>query len=214
MNKIFLHGGPGFDDYLKNYLSPIEGVFYTQKKPVKEMSELRNELAQKIVGDTILIGHSFGGVLALDFYSHHPEQIKALVLISTPVSYHCETDFQAECTARGLIEPGIEDIFLSAQERDEHKETLTKIFDTLDQESADNLDPYMKKFDHRETLGNAKVPVMVVLGTADIRVPARIQRKYHATQKLEIPGAGHFPFLNSDHLDLLLQGLRIFLKNR
>ena len=72
---IFLHGGPGFTDYLQPYFDDIfiehECVFYDQSqgKDIK-MSDLIAQLDEQVnncSSKPILVGHSWGGVLGTEY---------------------------------------------------------------------------------------------------------------------------------------------------
>jgi proline iminopeptidase len=108
---IILHGGPSFDH---NYLLPdldrlADGfrlIYYDQRGRGKsawniqpaavslqsEMDDLEALRAHLHLEQAALLGHSWGGLLALEYAMRHPERVSHLVLMNTaPVSY---ADFQ------------------------------------------------------------------------------------------------------------------------
>lgn len=108
---IVLHGGPGFDH---NYLLPdmdrladaFRLIYYDQRgrgksawnsqpAPVSlqsEMDDLEALRAHIRLERAALLGHSWGGLLALEYALRHPEHVSHLILLNTaPVSYE---DFQ------------------------------------------------------------------------------------------------------------------------
>lgn len=219
--NIFIHGGPGFDDYLERAFdqTPIRGQFYTQNRPIADMAQAVQELSEKITTPSALIGHSWGGVVALEYLRKYGDgKVTALVLISTPISYHCETDFVEECKVR-QITPGTgpEMIFLSREERSHNEclQELKNVFASFDPRSLENLQQYFNVFDCRETLSKLQIPVLIAFGSEDIRVPVRVQRDYRKLNPqadiTEIPEAGHFPFLRKEDRQTLIRAIHAFL---
>jgi len=98
---VFLHGGPGqgsqhFDALAGPYLEPqLRMVYYDQRgsgkseRPasgdyaiatlVEDVEALRRTLG---VPELALVGHSFGGLLALEYAARYPESVSHLVFVS------------------------------------------------------------------------------------------------------------------------------------
>jgi proline iminopeptidase len=108
---IVLHGGPSFDH---NYLLPdldrladaFRLIYYDQRGRGKsawniqptavslhsEMDDLEALRAHLSLDRAALLGHSWGGLLALEYALRHPERVSHLILLNTaPASYE---DFQ------------------------------------------------------------------------------------------------------------------------
>ncbi len=108
---IILHGGPSFDH---NYLLPdmdrladvFRLIYYDQRGRGKsawniqpaavslrsEMDDLEALRTHLRLEQAALLGHSWGGLLALEYALRHPERVSQLILLNTaPVSYE---DFQ------------------------------------------------------------------------------------------------------------------------
>jgi proline iminopeptidase len=117
---IILHGGPGFDH---GYLLPdmdrladrFRLVYYDQRgrgqstwsvlptavSLQSEISDLDALRANLRLDQTALLGHSWGGLLALKYALHHPEHISHLILLNTcPASYNDFQVFEQELAAR------------------------------------------------------------------------------------------------------------------
>lgn len=117
---IVLHGGPSFDH---TYLLPemdllaetFRLIYYDQRGRGKSTSDVRpedvsiasevadlNALGEHLQLDSVaLLGHSWGGLLALEYAIRHPERVSALILMnSAPASYQDWIHFDEELNAR------------------------------------------------------------------------------------------------------------------
>lgn len=104
---ILLHGGPSFDH---NYLLPdmdrladtFRLIYYDQRGRGKsgenvqpedvslqsEVDDLEAVRAYFQLETVALLGHSWGGLLAMEYAIHHPERVSHLILLDTaPASY-------------------------------------------------------------------------------------------------------------------------------
>lgn len=110
---VFLHGGPGYNSYSFAVLegprleSALRVVYFDQRgsgrseRPangdyamstlVNDVEELRATLGVKQIA---VMGHSFGGVLALEYSARYPERVSHLILVSAPA------DVPASCGVR------------------------------------------------------------------------------------------------------------------
>jgi proline iminopeptidase len=104
---VVLHGGPDFDyDYLLPELDRLAGrfrlVYYDQRgrgrsadrvRPDEvtiesEMDDLDRVLRHLGLGSVAVLGHSWGGVLALEYATRRPDRLTHLILLNTaPASY-------------------------------------------------------------------------------------------------------------------------------
>jgi len=207
---IFLHGGPGYTDYLQPYFenqfSSIDftTTFYTQSQsPDVTVEKLTHELGQHVHSpNTILIGHSWGGVLAVEFLKRtQDERIKGVVLIDSYLcSDHVTLEYKKELSNLGLIQPTWEQIFFTPREREAAQPLLATLQTTLNEPIFHKLwGEFASNFDHRSFASQMIVPLLNVFGDRDIRIPSRVIRSYAQLnprfQNVEIQEAGHFPFL-------------------
>jgi proline iminopeptidase len=102
---IFLHGGPGYNSanfegttaktladagfFVVLYDRRGEGrsadieASYTFEQSITDLKAIYSQFNLK---QATLLGHSFGGMLAIKFTEAHPEKVKSLVLIGAPLS--------------------------------------------------------------------------------------------------------------------------------
>ncbi|MEU4194869.1 alpha/beta hydrolase [Kribbella sp. NPDC026611] len=114
---MFLHGGPGLSDYGHLVVGEFGGfrlTSYTQRGPLPSLSagpfdiETHVEDARAVVsvvgdgGPVVLVGHSWGGHLAMHVCAKYPEQVSGLVLIEPfgAVGDGGEAGISAEMTRR------------------------------------------------------------------------------------------------------------------
>lgn len=121
---LVLHGGPGLDQtYLqpqmlelakdhqiifydqrgsgKSLLTPMNEEYININQFVEDLEALRKELALE---HFILLGHSWGGFLAMNYSLHYPEHINGLILMdSAPADFKGQQEFLTEFSKR--IEP-------------------------------------------------------------------------------------------------------------
>lgn len=222
---IFVHGGPGFDEYLEqSFGGPMKDAhvkcrFYQQTKNVS-MSALTQQLAHEILSaqetNVFLVGHSWGVALSLETLKQESkclEKVSGLVLIDGFVSADMDQAFHEELKNRGLLEKySMEDIFLSDEDLkvQELRNYLKQLMETLDASSLDRIyKEYIESVDLRPFIKTLQIPVSVIYGEKDVRVPATYHQSYASlfpnVDVLEIKGAGHFPFLRASDLALVVE---------
>lgn len=217
-NLIFLHGGPGFRDYLEPYFSELGSdfncVFYDQQRgpgiQILDLIDQLNLIVSELDGPIILIGHSWGGILAIEYAGKYPQRIEGVVLMSTGLcTSHWRDDYYAERKRLGLDDSPPEDIYLAPDERVLGKPMLDKTWETFSEETFESLaSSYVETYDVREMLGRIQVTILNIFGERDVRFPRQVPLSFRALNSrvidLEISGAGHFPFLKpQDHSEII-----------
>ena len=214
---IFLHGGPGFKDYLSPYFEEFKNyfttVFYDQLQGSEvKMSDLISQLDEIVstqTGKIILVGHSWGGVLAAEYALRFEKKISGLVLMCTGLNHkHWYDDFHAEKERLGLNDAPPAEIFLTADEREEGSVFLDKTWETFSGETFDSLEEsYIRQFDLTPSLPTLSIPILNIFGEKDVRFPSKVAKTLNG---VEIAGAGHFPFLRESGRRQILTALRAF----
>ncbi|MEM0995962.1 MAG: alpha/beta hydrolase [Bacteroidota bacterium] len=103
---VFLHGGPGYNsasfevaaaaalaekgyhvivyDRRKTARSPVKKAKFTFREAEKDLKKVMKRAKVKKAS---LIGHSFGGALAIRFAGDHPKKVANILLVGAPLDY-------------------------------------------------------------------------------------------------------------------------------
>ena len=216
---IFLHGGPGFRDYLRPYFSSLENkfrcVFFDQVRG--DTITIDDQLAQldQILcveaGRIVLVGHSWGGVLAIAYASRWPGKLAGLVLISTGLNYSQWTaEFRAELKALNLEDASPEEIFLTPAEQDLGRPLLDSTWASFSSETFESLSSsFLQSYDLVTPFSKLKMPILNIFGSKDVRFPTRVTGTFRTYNDqvvdFEIPSAGHFPFVLQANRDKIVE---------
>lgn len=206
---IFLHGGPGFRDYLRPYFETLESdfrcVFYDQLRGAEvTMDPLLAQLdaiVESQQNKVVLIGHSWGGVLATQYALTHQEKLAGLVLMSTGLNItQWRDEFHAELAARNLEGAAPEKIYLVEDELQLGNTLLASTWEIFSEETFDQLfETYVKDYDLTQEIAKIQVPILNIFGDGDVRFPPRVSRTFRSfnqrIEDFEMKNAGHFPFL-------------------
>ena len=144
---IFIHGGPGFSDYLKPYFDGLEPqfkcVFFDQKKGgAIQIGDLLEQLEKIVKAETnkvVIVGHSWGGILATEYVLRHTNEISGLVLMSTGLSASDLKEYRNELARLNLDNPTSEQLFLAAGEHEIGKPFLDETWKHFSEETFESL---------------------------------------------------------------------------
>ncbi len=192
---------------LDNYINWFKNLFSKQGNCLTKLS---NKLSNK----SVLIGHSFGGRMAIKFAAQNPEKLKALILISSAgIKEQIKTD--GERVSVSLTENGSPSVFALAKvgkrfsflpfysffRKFFYRYVLRKtdyinaekfpfLKETFKNIISEDLTPYLEKI---------KVPTLIIWGDKDKMTPisdAYLMNKKIPNSKLEIlKNIGHAPHL-------------------
>jgi len=241
---LFLHGGPGLShDYFLPHMEKLAEtytlIFFDQRGGGRSGTSLTNEqmtmgyfmgdirgiLEQLDLESVHVVGHSFGGLLAMKFATENPGKVKSLIFCNS-VAASKEFDALSAQNQGKATTPGDEKA-RSAIFASEHfkkgdpaaYELLFKIgfkrsfFDTLNIDKLSlelndsfsktskllyGLSPDVVAYDYHGALSKLKVPALVIHGEADL-VPfegsQKLASSIEGTQMALMKQSGHFPFI-------------------
>ena len=247
---IVHHGGPGLDQtVIAPHLSPLaqhmQLTCYDHRGSGRSASPQGPDPynIDRFVGDLdalaktlevrpfALLGHSFGGIVALHFALAHPELLTHLILVCTPASHdfvqdvedalpgHLEQEALAELSSLQDSKPSdyvmrrslelLAPIYFHDPARVSELRLDSVQFGPETQAVWDSL----KGFDLRPKLNEIQVPTLVIAGDSDLSVtPERARETADALpdgKLLMIKDSGHYPFVEQP--EAFLSGVLQFL---
>ena len=247
---IVHHGGPGLDQtIIAPHLSPlaqhVQLICYDHRGSGRSASPQGQDpyKIDRFVDDLdalaktldarpfALLGHSFGGIVALHFALAHPELLTHLILVCTPASHdyiqdvedalpgHLEQEALAELSSLQDSKPSdyvmrrslelLAPIYFHDPARGSELGLDSVQFGPETQAVWDSLEG----FDLRPKLSEIQVPTLVIAGDSDLSVtPERARETADAlpnSKLLVIKNSGHYPFIEQP--EAFLSGVLQFL---
>ncbi len=190
--RVFAIDLPGF-----GWTSPPPGVWGTREYA----AHVETFMERAGIASASLLGHSFGGRIALALAALHPQRVRSLVLVASAgirpkrgVDYYLKIG-AAKLAKRVLLLP----IWGRLGER--VASAVYRRVGSSDYQSAGPMRATLVKVvneDLRDLLPSVRVPTLIVWGDRDREVPRssmELMAKGIQGSRLEImEGAGHFPF--------------------
>jgi len=228
---LFIHGvGSDLSQWDKNYPELAKGNrvlgidlpgFGKSDKPIIDYSldfycdVIETLLAKRDIEEVTLVGHSFGGHLALYFSLHRQERVKALVIVDaagiqefTPdQKKFILTQYDIERLARVTPQElrfGLQLGFVKWEDR--YEETVQQRI-ALSQSSEYRKYAFavnkcvvaMLDTNVKGELENVTVPTLIVWGADDVLVPVNVAHEAHnlieGSELIIIRECGHFPMI-------------------
>jgi pimeloyl-ACP methyl ester carboxylesterase len=188
--------------------SPIEETEYSVALATGDMVAILDALD---VDQAVLVGHSLGGYLSLDFQRAHPDRVTALVLVGTGPGYkrpnaRDEWNRLAERYAVALETKGLAGLPDSVEMRADVHRTADGLV-----RAARGI---LRQHDDRvlANLPNITVPVLIVVGERDepfLASSEYMRAKIPGASLAVIRGAGHAPMIT--HPDEFHVRVRTFI---
>ncbi len=239
---ITIHGGLGLDHtHYRPWLDPLSDayklVYYDQRSngrseivPEKDLNfttlvEDVYQLQKAIVptGKAIILGHSYGGFIALKYALKHPELISHLILVNT-CAYFDEKKAMENMLKTHIPKNVIAEFNSNWGTDAKLKEHFAKIgkinFVALNQKLSDEVFAHtiyraqarergfalLEHYDLRKALSTIDIPTLVACGEQDVILPLELSQELadhipHATLKVFSESA-HFPYVEQNQLFL------------
>jgi len=170
---------------------------------VKEMAEWLSEWLKQAVGEkpVILVGHSMGGAITQWMALHHPQQIKAIILVTTGARLKVNPQFLNDLE-QGIYDP-------SSMRRSFSPHTDERIIEAEIERRKGNVSVEVLRndylacnaFDLRNDIHRISCPTLIIAGEDDQSTPP-----FYSTYMAEqIPGAKLVILPKSGHYVMLEQ---------
>ncbi len=243
---VVLHGGPGFDHrqflpYIWELSREHKVILYDQRGtglssgPVDSASISIDTFIADIesireafgIGKMNLLGHSWGGILAMHYGIRHPENLRTLILCSTAASAESFAEMRTNYEAERLDEDGrlLEEIYAS----DEFQGGDPKAYERFwrlyfkpyfaDQALVEKMDlqftentiknsnavaghifESIGEFELHEDLSSIRCPTLVIHGDADpmpVKYAERIHHSIAGSELVIAKDSGHWLFVDA-----------------
>jgi len=152
-----------------------------------------------------ILGISWGGVLAQEFYLRHPQKVSGLILADTNPGWSALSDSVAQDRLKACIQDTLLPVndfvekylpgMFSNLVNQETKETLRKVMSDTHRRGFQLMATAIAKADMRRLYSSVKVPVLLVWGEKDNRAPVNIAHEMNNSipnsKLVIIPGTGH-----------------------
>jgi pimeloyl-ACP methyl ester carboxylesterase len=211
MKVIFVHGSGAYDGVWRyqtehfpdsdavNLPGHIQGQLLNS---VEEYSDWLREYADGLdYRDVVLVGHSFGGAIALQYALKYPDKLKGIIIIGSGARLRVHPAFFAEleCAIKSDPERWWQQVAASYHltPKDyarEVLETQTAIGPAVMLNDFQCCD----RFDVIDDVQEIKLPTLVICGERDTMTPVKyaeyLRSKLANCEVVIVPGATHFVF--------------------
>lgn len=235
---IALHGGPGAGfDYLADDFSRIFGreriVFYDQRSTGRSRAAEASLTMPQFVADlervrqisgedrVHLAGHSFGGLLALNYAIVHPQRVSSLVLFDPDPPSWYDWSRHADIVRRRLggVPRSFEAMLAGFIANPATASELAARFDSAARENLATTSPAFRRntgrYDIRRDLARIDKPTLIISGSRTIfssESMVEMHRLIHGSRLVVLPDCGHFPQFEAR--EAVTREVRQFLDNR
>jgi proline iminopeptidase len=232
-----MHGGLGFDHtYLHPWLDPLGDtlrlIYYDHRgngrsgRPVKETMTHAQfaadaaALAQHLGHDKVaVLGHSYGGFIALEFALRHPERLSHLILLDTAPAFNYVEEIMDNALRKGATEEIMAILQADFSSEDEMRQKFPKIFplyfNTFSADIAQRLienvilnasggarPGELEAYNVVPRLGEIQTPTLILAGRDDFICPPSQSHILHegiANSELVIfENSGHLPYVEEE----------------
>ena len=198
---------------------PLDLPGYGARPPVDHMTfdMLAEDVEQAVDGRRldrpVLVGHSFGGMIAQTCLRRRPDGYRAAVLSGTsPAFGNPSGDFQKKFVADRLgpldagrtmadMAAGIAAQIMGPGADPANRALLLDVMGAISPRTYRAAVQCLVTFDERANLGHIKVPVLCLVGELDRNAPPavmeRMATKISGARYVCLPGVGHMPNLEA-----------------
>ncbi len=242
---VFLHGfcedSSVWSDFLTSFKTehiicidlPGFGKSASQKHcSIREMASMVNSVLEDIdISACILLGHSMGGYVALEFAKHHPEKLAGLCLFHSQPYADSETkkenrrksiDFIKKNGAVYFVKQLIPKLF-APQFGSESSLTISKLVFTASQFQSEGIingiQAMIDRNDNQAVLKKIDSPVLFIVGEEDTAIPNENSLSQLVSPDIAsihiLKGVGHMGMFEAQQpCTNIVKGFISFVKNR
>jgi len=243
---VVLHGGPGFDHrqflpYIWELAEHHKVILFDQRGtglssgPVDSTSISIDTFIADVEGireafdieKMNLLGHSWGGILAMYYGIRHPENLNSLILCSTAASHESFPEMRARYEADRLPEDValLEEIYSSDEYQNGDPQAIERFWrvyfkpyfadqslvSQMDLQFTENTIKYgnevagyilqsIGEFDLHEDLQAIRCPTLIIHGDSDpmpIKYAEMIHESIDGSELVTVEGSGHWLFVDA-----------------
>ena len=221
--KIYLHGaGLNAESWgdVDGLALNLPGHGGRARAPKARAESFAAEIEGEVQEGAVLVGYSLGGMVAMAFAAAHPERLKALVLVDTPIRAPLKiiswyTPFVAPIVTRF---PGLKSIGKAVGSRIENTEGQARFRRHIEAASPRGMADALivaGSFDGAEVLDRLTMPLLVLCGARSLLTGAKyralVAEKAPHAQIVEMDTGHHIPFDDTPameaEIDRFLAGL-------
>ncbi|HMV41504.1 MAG TPA: alpha/beta hydrolase [Leptospiraceae bacterium] len=207
--KIILFENIGSSKSDLNYFSP------NKYDSLNAYSKDLNIISKKLnLENSILVGHSVGGMIGLLSTIQNPNYYSKLVMIGSSPRYLNDSDYYGGFEKKELENlfesmranyfawaSGFAQITMNTPENPKLSEYFAASLKSIQADVAISVAKTIFYSDHRNDLAKVKIPTLILKTREDIAVPPQVsdymQSKITGSRKIEVNAKGHFPHLSS-----------------
>ncbi len=211
MKLIFLHGSGAYGGvwrYQTDYFSDSDAINlpgHFQGQPLNSVEEyidwLRKYIRGKGYKDVILVGHSFGGAIALMYALEYSRELKGIVIIGSGARLRVHPQYLAtlEEATKGNLQEWYQQMVAGHRltPEDYQREVIKK---RKAIGPAVMLNDFLccDKFDLMDKVQDIKLPTLIICGELDMMTPVKyanyLETKLANSRVVIVPGATHLVF--------------------
>ncbi len=210
MKLIFIHGSGGCKEsflYQTEYFKESEAIDlpgHPEGDLCPTIDEyvkwLRGYIHQKEYQDVVLVGHSLGGGIALQYALDYAEDLSGIILIGSGAKLRVHSDF-LKILEKAVDDPGLWEN-ISSPMLDKVNTDLADIMKKRSDENGPasflNDMKACNKFDVMEQIDSIKIPLLAICGDQDNMTPPKyslfLAEKIPGTKVVIIPGGTHMVY--------------------